>query len=298
MCYSAPCFILTISLCFFHVGLCSHTFLTAQDTWRHHERSAMIARRQSRGLESTRSSLQHVRLKWFKWDVRCATRGVVRRHHALIGRTRSRHAIGWAMDSTWTHHGLDIHLTAHLHRGTIAIFIERTTSRSRSSSIRRLAVDAHRDLTASCSTTSMEPLPWWRRRRGCSPAEGEPRKGVKLKTKLSQKRYLSKFWNFKFLDSSSFLYRGIPSSLSRRGKGGGLNGPTTWPRGPITKTHLTDRWSSIIGPASFSRGWENSTPSSWWTKGTRGSHDESGTDRDRQGGPSKDLGWQEPADEG
>ena len=51
-------------------------------------------------------------------------------------------------------------------------------------------------------------------------------------------------------------------------------------------------------PPSSSRGWENSTPSSWGTKrdhGTpRGIQGWSG----RQGGPWEDLGWQEPAREG
>ena len=52
------------------MGLCSHTVLTLQNTWRHEGRqirSTTIARRRSHGLESTRSDLQHVREIEVKW---------------------------------------------------------------------------------------------------------------------------------------------------------------------------------------------------------------------------------------
>ena len=54
----SPLFIRVLSQISFRVGLCSHTVLTLQDAWRHDKRwirSALIARRRSRGLESRRS---------------------------------------------------------------------------------------------------------------------------------------------------------------------------------------------------------------------------------------------------
>ena len=46
-------------------------------------------------------------------------------------------------------------------------------------------------------------------------------------TLISLKHYLSKFSNFSSLNSSSSSSGGITFSFYRRGKGGGLNGPTT-----------------------------------------------------------------------
>ena len=115
----APLFKRITSQLFLRVGLCSHTVLPVLDEWRPSGRRMRSGRWRSRGPESTWSSLQHVRLKWFKWDVGCATRGVERKHHASIWCTRSHHAIVWAMDATWTHRSLDLHLTVDPHRDLI-----------------------------------------------------------------------------------------------------------------------------------------------------------------------------------
>ena len=63
---SFPLFKRVLLFYFFRVGLCSHTVLTLQVTWRHGGRRiqpALIAERGSRGPESTRSSSKHVRKK-------------------------------------------------------------------------------------------------------------------------------------------------------------------------------------------------------------------------------------------
>ena len=63
---SFPLFKRVLLFYFFRVGLCSHTVLTLQVTWRHGGRRilpALIAERESRGPESTRSSSKHVRKK-------------------------------------------------------------------------------------------------------------------------------------------------------------------------------------------------------------------------------------------
>ena len=60
---SSPLFNRVLSVYFFRVGLCSHTVLTLQVTWRHGGRRiqpALIAERGSRRPESTRSSSKHV----------------------------------------------------------------------------------------------------------------------------------------------------------------------------------------------------------------------------------------------
>ena len=59
--YRAPIFKRAINVNFFRVGLCSHTFSLLQVTWLQRTRqirSALIARRRSRGPESTRLSDQ------------------------------------------------------------------------------------------------------------------------------------------------------------------------------------------------------------------------------------------------
>ena len=60
----------SIFFLFLPCGTMSHTVLTLQGTWRHDGRqirTTTIARHRSRGLESTRSDLQHVREIEVKW---------------------------------------------------------------------------------------------------------------------------------------------------------------------------------------------------------------------------------------
>ena len=63
---------------FLRVGLCPTPFLPVQDAWRPTGRRIPSGRRRSRGTESTRSSIRHVRYIMFKLDAGWATRGIVR----------------------------------------------------------------------------------------------------------------------------------------------------------------------------------------------------------------------------
>ena len=64
---SSPLFNRVLSVYFFRVGLCSHTVLPLQDAWQHDGRRIRSRRWRSRGPESTRSSIQHVRKCSLKW---------------------------------------------------------------------------------------------------------------------------------------------------------------------------------------------------------------------------------------
>ena len=66
--YHAPLFNRDISLFFFCVGLCSHTIYLLQATWTHSRRRIPSRRRRSRGPESTRSLIRHVREFQLKWN--------------------------------------------------------------------------------------------------------------------------------------------------------------------------------------------------------------------------------------
>ena len=78
-------------------------FLLLQVTWTHH-RPAPIAKRRSRGPESTRSSSRHVRKTNHKWIYRWATCGVATRHQSSsdgYDSSRSWHMMEQRMDVLW-----------------------------------------------------------------------------------------------------------------------------------------------------------------------------------------------------
>ena len=64
--YAAPYFKLVMFYNLFHVGLCPHGKLPLKDAWLHQNRQGSPQGRRSRGPESTRSLLRHVRQKEFK----------------------------------------------------------------------------------------------------------------------------------------------------------------------------------------------------------------------------------------